>query len=211
MVRIRIKDVSRWAASVHAFFPRRVMYTTRSQSESATPDVKDDSDKVQIKLEEEGTGSAIKTTTEPSSKDETVAVAAMAVAADDEAIESGSDKKTDNGDKAVREDNHTNDLSTGTELNLATEGDDKSKEEKKQEAQSVEDAAAEAGLTVVQAPRDNSPTGGTNATVPIAVQPSEESPYPYHVNPGKDVISGKGGKVNSVEGPSVYPCLQKNP
>ena len=160
-------------------------------------------------MEEEGTGSAIKT--ETSSKDETVAVAAMAVAADDEAIESGSDKKTDNGDKAKKEDNHSNVVTTGAELNLSTEGDHTSKEEKKEEAQSVEDAAAEAGLTVVQAPRDSSPTSGTNTTVPIAVQPSEESPYPYHVNPGKDVISGKGGKVNSVEGPSVYPCLQKNP
>jgi len=170
----------------------------KSQLESATkatsPGVKDDSsDKVMIQSDEEGAESPTKT--ETTSKDETVAVAAMAVAADDEGIESGSEKKTDNGDKVKNEDDPSADVTTGTGVGTAAEGADKSKEEKKEEAQSVEAAAAEAGLTVVQAPHETSPIGGANTTVPIAVPPSEESSYPYHVNAGKDVISGKGGKV----------------
>ena len=139
----------------------------------------------------------------PLPPEETVAVAAMAVAAPDEELpvpeavkametitETLSEKPKEEGKETIA--NEGNDKTADA---VAEDVADKSKQDvKMEEAQSVEAAAAEAGLTVVT-------TNDTNmSSAPPLENPgiasTEESPYPYQVNAGKDVISGKGGKVS---------------
>ena len=64
--------------------------------------------------------------------------------------------------------------------------------------QSVEDAAAEAGLAVVTETADDHHMPPPLPSPPMGPPLPEESPYPYPINAGKDVISGKGGKVRRV-------------
>jgi hypothetical protein len=81
-----------------------------------------------------------------------------------------------------------------------------------EDMQSVEAAAAEAGLTVVDPadgvataaaaaaagtipPTDDAAAAAAAAAAATTTIGSEDSPYPYKINAGKDVISGKGGKV----------------
>ena len=124
-------------------------------------------------------------------------------------------KQEDSKDGEAKEETDKDSKPAASEAADTTAEAKSSEDEKK----SIEDAAAEAGLAVIQT-SDDSPTAGlpsdtaaaaaatvtspeTTAGIMATETPlaagtplaPEESPYPYHINSGKDVISGKGGKV----------------
>lgn len=112
-------------------------------------------------------------TTEESPTEGTVAVAAMAVAA-----------ATTTEDVSPQPQTKTEDDEQTEKAGKAKKGDD---EETKDEV-NVEKAAQEKNAAEMVA----LPTMAMMASL------TEESPYPYPVNMGKDVISGKGGKVSLI-------------
>lgn len=206
------------------------IYQISAKTSTSTKDKKEENPKKKAKndpdsplVESEGdTAEPAKPTRATRSKNKEVATAASTK--DDEAApavaaSATSTEKNEDESKKQDETNKEENPFTGTEATAGASGSAteavQGAEEKKSESQSIEDAAAEAGLAVIQT-SDSSPTGlptdndvaaaaaagaegivasGETPAAGTTATPPEESPYPYHINAGKDVISGKGGKV----------------
>lgn len=206
-----------------------VISETPLASATAQGNTETDSDKVVIKTEDlPEPPKADETPPAPKDEGNNMAVAAMAVAAPEDMPDptpvvtkaedttmQGVEATTDTSKGQVKKEEENPPSAEGPSPGgaaAAESSNTKNEDEKKEEIQSVEAAAAEAGLGVMttsdgglvigavpplQPPmQQQKPAAPVPAPATTPAQLPEESPYPYPVNAGKDVISGKGGKVS---------------